>query len=110
MYTGRTIFSQLMDFLPRDDFHQCVQRYDGDHKIKTFSCFDQYLTMAFAQITSRESLRDIEVSLRTFGPKLYHAGFPHRIFQKAKINIDIRGVFNTTVMTVLEYSGWVPGY
>ena len=64
-----------MDFLPRDDFHQCVQRYDGDHKIKTFSCFDQYLTMAFAQITSRESLRDIEVSLRTFGSKLYHTGF-----------------------------------
>ena len=64
-----------MDFLPRNDFHQCVQRYNGDHKIKTFSCFDQYLAMAFAQLTSRESLRDIEVSLRTFGPKLYHAGF-----------------------------------
>ena len=75
MYTGRTIFSQLMDFLPRNDFHQCVQRYNGDHKIKTFSCFDQYLAMAFAQLTSRESLRDIEVSLRTFGPKLYHTGF-----------------------------------
>ena len=75
MNTGRAIFSQLMDFLPRDDFHRCVQRYNGDHKIKTFSCFDQYLAMAFAQLTGRESLRDIEVSLRTFGPKLYHAGF-----------------------------------
>jgi len=46
MYTGRTIFSQLMDFLPRDDFHRCVQRYNGNHKIKTFSCLDQYLCMA----------------------------------------------------------------
>ncbi len=64
-----------MDFLPRDDFHQCVQRYNGNHKIKTFSCFDQYLCMAFAQLTGRESLRDIEACLQTFGSKLYHAGF-----------------------------------
>ena len=75
MNDGRTIFSQLMVFLPRDTFHQCVQRYNGNHKIKTFSCLDQYLAMAFAQLTGRESLRDIEVCLRTFGPKLYHAGF-----------------------------------
>ena len=75
MNTGRTIFSQLMDFLPRDDFHQCVQRHNGNHKIKTFSCLDQYLCMAFAQLTGRESLRDIEACLRTFGHKLYHAGF-----------------------------------
>ncbi len=71
MNTGRTIFSQLMDFLPRDDFHRCVQRYDGDHKIKTFSCLDQYLAMAFAQLTGRESLRDTEACLRTFGSKLF---------------------------------------
>ena len=75
MNTGRTIFSQLMDFLPRDEFHRCVQRHNGNHKIKIFSCLDQYLCMAFAQLTGRESLRDIEVCLRTFGPKLYHAGF-----------------------------------
>ena len=75
MNAGRTIFAQLMDFLPRNAFHRCVQRYRGDHKIQSFSCFDQYLSMAFAQLTGRESLRDIEVCLRTFGPKLYHAGF-----------------------------------
>lgn len=75
MNTGRTIFSQLMDFLPRDEFHRCVRRHNGNHKIKTFSCLDQYLCMAFAQLTARESLRDIEACLRTFGPKLYHAGF-----------------------------------
>ena len=57
MNPGRTIFSQLMDFLPRDEFHRCVQRYNGNHKIQTFSCFDQYLCMAFAQLTGRESLR-----------------------------------------------------
>ena len=75
MNHGRTIFSQLMDFLPRDEFNRCVQQHNGNHKIKTFSCFDQYLAMAFAQLTSRESLRDIEVTLQTFAPKLYHAGF-----------------------------------
>ena len=75
MYTGQTIFSQLMDFLPRNEFRRCVQRYNGNHNIQTFSCFDQYLCMVFAQLTGRESLRDIEVCLRTFGPKLYHAGF-----------------------------------
>jgi hypothetical protein len=64
-----------MDFLPHDNFHQCVQRYNGNHKIKTFSCLDQYLCIAFAQLTGRESLRDIEACLRIFGPKLYHAGF-----------------------------------
>ena len=75
MNVGRTIFSQLLDFLPRDVFHQCVRRYNGHRKVKHFSCLDQYLAMAFAQLTGRESLRDIEACLRTFGPKLYHAGF-----------------------------------
>lgn len=75
MNVGRTIFSQLLDYLPRDEFRRCVRRYNGQHKLKTFSCFDQYLCMAFAQLTGRESLRDIEACLRSFGPKLYHAGF-----------------------------------
>ena len=75
MNFGRTIFSQLMDFLPRDEFHRCVQRYDGNRNLQTFSCFDQYLAMAFAQLAGRESLRDIEACLRAFGSKLYHAGF-----------------------------------
>ncbi len=89
MNAGRTLFSQLMDFLPRDDFHQCVQRYHGHYKIKTFSCFDQYLCMAFAQLTGRESLRDIEVCLKTFGPKLYHAGFRSKqIFRNTLANAN----------------------
>jgi len=71
-----------MDFLPRKEFHRCVQLYDGNRKIKTFSCHDQYLCMAFAQLTARESLRDIEVSLRTFRSKLYHAGFRCKLISR----------------------------
>ena len=79
MNTGRTIFSQLMDFLPTHDFRQCVERYNGNYKIKSFSCWDQFLCMAFAQLTYRESLRDIEVCLRATQPKLYHMGFRGKV-------------------------------
>lgn len=74
MHTGRTLFSQLLDFLPKHTFDQCVRRYRGNHRIRTFSCFDQYLCMVFAQITSRDSLRDIETGLRSLQMKLYHSG------------------------------------
>lgn len=63
MNAGRTIFSQLMDFLPIHEFRQCVERYDGNYKVKSFSCWDQFLSMAFAQLTYRESLRDIQVKV-----------------------------------------------
>jgi hypothetical protein len=68
-----------MDFLPIHEFRKCVARYQGNRSVKMFSCFDQYLCMAFAQLTYRESLRDIEACLRAMGPKLYHAGFRGRI-------------------------------
>lgn len=74
MNAGRTIFSQLMDFIPSYEFRQCVERYNGNYKIKTFSCWDQFLCMAFAQLTYRESLRDIEACLRSSPTKLYHMG------------------------------------
>lgn len=74
MNTGRTIFSQLMDFAPSYEFDQCVKRYSCNYKVKTFSCWDQYLCMAFAQLTYRESLRDIEACLRSTGGRLYHMG------------------------------------
>lgn len=74
MNAGRTIFSQLMDFIPSYEFCQCVERYNGNYKIKTFSCWDQFLCMAFAQLTYRESLRDIEACLRSAPTKLYHMG------------------------------------
>jgi len=74
MYAGRTIFAQVMDVLPLRRFHTCVRRYRGNHKVKTFTCLDQFLVMAFAQLTYRESLRDIEACLRAMQPKLYHMG------------------------------------
>ena len=75
MNTGKTIFSQVMEFLPLYEFHKCVQRYQGDYKARSFSCMDQFLSMVFAQLTYRESLRDIESCLRFMRPKLYHMGF-----------------------------------
>jgi Domain of unknown function (DUF4372)/Transposase DDE domain len=75
MFTGQFVFSQLMDFLPRHDFNNCVRRYNGDQRPRGFTCRDQFLCLAYAQLTFRESLRDIETCLRAFGPKLYHAGF-----------------------------------
>lgn len=74
MNSGRPIFAQIMDFLPRKEFRKCVRRYKGNYKVKSFSCLDQLLCMAFAQLTYRESLRDIEVCLRAMKPRLYHMG------------------------------------
>jgi hypothetical protein len=79
MDTGKTIFAQLMDFLPVYEFHKCVQRYNGHYKVKHFSCWNQFLCMAFAQLTYRESLRDIEACLRSAQRKLYHMGFRSNI-------------------------------
>ncbi|MGA3168046.1 MAG: IS4 family transposase [Terriglobia bacterium] len=79
MNTGRTIFSQLLDLLPLSEFRRCVDRYNGDYKVQSFSCLDQFLCLAFAQLTYRESLRDIETCLRAHQPKLYHLGFRGRI-------------------------------
>jgi len=75
MYTGRIVFSQLVDFLPKREFNRCVQRYQGNYRVHDFSCLDQFLCLAFAQLTGRESLRDIETCLRAMQPKLYHCGF-----------------------------------
>ena len=79
MNTGKTIFAQVMDFLPLKKFRKCVQRYQGNYKLKSFSCLDQFLSMAFAQLTYRESLRDIETCLRSMKNKLYHMGIRGKI-------------------------------
>jgi len=76
---GQTIFSQLMEFIPRYQFQLCVERYQGHRYIKDFSCWDQFLCLAFAQLTYRESLRDIEACLRAQQSKLYHMGFRGRV-------------------------------
>jgi hypothetical protein len=79
MNSGKTIFAQLIQHLPRYEFNQCVLRYHGNHKVRSFSCTDQFLCMAFAQLTYRESLRDIVTCLNSHRPKLYHIGFRGKI-------------------------------
>ncbi len=79
MNTERTIFSQVMKHLPLHDFRKCVKRYNGNHRVRTLSCLDQFLCMAFAQLTFRESLRDIEACLRAAQPRLYHMGIRSRV-------------------------------
>ena len=79
MHEGRLIFAQLMDFIPKREFDDSVNRYHGNYRVRDFSCRDQFLAMAFAQLTYRESLRDIETCLNSVQPKLYHAGFRGKV-------------------------------
>ena len=74
MHAGRTVLAQLMDLVPKHEFDKCVRRYGGDKHVRRLSCYGQFLAMCFAQLTGRDSLRDIEICLRAVGPKLYHAG------------------------------------
>jgi hypothetical protein len=93
MNLGRTVFSQIMDHLPAYEFQKCAARYRGDSHLRGFSCLDQYLAMAFAQLTYRESLRDIEACLRSVAGKLYHMG--------------LRGkVSRTTLADANEFHDW----
>jgi len=79
MYTGKMIFSQIMEFLPQYEFQKCVKRYHGNYKVKSFTCLEQFFCMAFAQLTYRESLRDIEASLRAMKNKTYHMGIRSQV-------------------------------
>ena len=79
MAANELVFAQLMDLVPRHEFNACIKRYRGDHRLRRFSCRDQFLCMAFAQLTFRDSLRDIETCLRSLQPKLYRAGFRSRM-------------------------------
>lgn len=88
MYAGKLVFSQVMDHLPLHSFRRCVERYRGHHKVKRFSCLDQYLCMAFAQLTYRESLRDIEACLRAQRSKLYHMGIRAQVSRNTLANAN----------------------
>lgn len=88
MNTGKLVFAQLMAHLPLTTFRRCVARYDGEHKVKQFTCLDQFLCMAFAQLTYRESLRDIEASLRSQSAKLYHMGFRSTVARNTLSNAN----------------------
>jgi hypothetical protein len=74
MNTGRTILSQILDFVSKYDFDKCVSKYKGNYRVRTFTCWEQFIVMAFAQLTYRESLRDIESCLEAVSNKLYHSG------------------------------------
>ena len=88
MNTGKTVFSQVMEFLPLYEFRKCVERYNGDYKVKSFTCMDQFLCMAFAQLTFRESLRDIEACLRSMQNKLYHMGIRGHVSRNTLSNAN----------------------
>lgn len=94
MNKGKTVFAQLMEFLPWYEFDKCVTRYDGDYKVQTFDCRQQFLVMSFAQLTSRKSLRDIENCLEAVSNKLYHSGIrkkvPHSTLADANEQRDWR--------------------
>lgn len=90
MHTGRFVFSQLMEHLPAKTFRRCVQRYGGNRRIQSFRCLDQFLCMAFAQLTHRESLRDIEVCLRAHQEKLYHMGLRGGVSRNTLSNANRR--------------------
>ena len=88
MHEGHYVFAQLMQHLPLTTFRRCIARYGGEHRIKRFSCLDQYLCLAFAQLTWRESLRDIEACLRAQSSKLYHLGFRSTIARNTLANAN----------------------
>ena len=88
MNTGKLVFAQVMSHLPLTTFRRCVARYNGEHKVKHFTCLDQFLCMAFAQLTYRESLRDIEACLRSQSTKLYHMGFRSMVSRNTLANAN----------------------
>jgi len=90
MNSGRTVFAQLMDLLPLAEFRRCVDRYRGDYKVQSFSCLDQFLCLAYAQLTYRESLRDIETCLRAHAHQLYHMGFRGGISRNNLANANLQ--------------------
>ena len=106
MSAKELIFAQLMELLPRHEFNACVKRYRGDHRLRRFSCRDQFRCMAFAQLTFRESLRDIETCLRSLEPKLYRAGFRSRVSRSTLADAnrlrDWRIYFDLTQILIAE--------
>ena len=88
MHQGRLVFAQLTEHLPLTTFRRCVARYRGEHKVKSFSCLDQFLCMAFAQLTYRESLRDIEACLRAQRTKMYHLGIRATVARNTLANAN----------------------
>ena len=102
MFTGKTVFAQLMSFIPRRDFNACVARYKGDYRTRNLSCYDQFLVMCLAQYASKNSLRDIEASLIAVEHKLYHSGISYAVPQKHKIYTSVSGCRMRKIKSGLE--------
>ena len=106
MHTGRLVFAQLTDQIHPEQFRRCVRRYNGDYKVKTFSCWNQFLCMAFGQLTFRESLRDVETCLRSRRDQLYHLGIrgevSHSTLADANRERDWRIYYDLTTVRVLR--------
>ena len=107
MRHGQLVFAQLMHFFPKDDFRRCVRRYRGHYHFRGFSCFDQFLAMAFAQLTGRESLRDIVTCLGALEPKLYRAGFRSRVSKSTLADANERSdwrIFADTAQVLIAHA------
>jgi hypothetical protein len=105
MNVGRTVFSQLMDYVPMHTFRLAVKRHKGERRVRSFSCWDQFLCMAFAQLTYRESLRDIETCLRSLGAKLYHTGIRCRVSRSTLADANERRpwkIYHDLALTLIE--------
>jgi hypothetical protein len=105
MNVGRTVFSQLMDFIPGHEFRSAVKRHKGEHRVRRFSCWEQFLCMAFAQLTYRESLRDIETCLRSLGSKVYHCGIRSRIARSTLADANERRswqIYHEVALTLIH--------
>lgn len=112
MNTGRIIFAQLMDFLPTYELHKCIKRYRGNYKVQSFSCLNQFLCLSFAQLTYRESLRDIEACLRAVENKIYHMGIRGKVscttLAKANENRDWRIYADFAQVLIHIAEGYMP--
>ena len=105
MNEGQTVFAQIMNYIPKHSFRKNVNQYKGNYKVKSFSCWEQFLVMSFAQLTYRESLRDIESCLRAMNKKLYHMGISSKISRstlaKANKNRDWR-IYHDFAMVLIS--------
>ena len=105
MYSGKLVFAQVMDHLPMHTFRQAVRRYGGDRYVKSFPCHSQFLCMAFAQLTYRESLRDIEVCMRAQRRKLYHLGIRNTVSRNTLANANKQRDWRIYAEVAQEFTG-----
>ena len=104
MPKGSTVFAQIMSLIPRRQFNNCVARYNGDYRIRNFSCYDQFLVMIMAQYANKNSLRDIEASLTAISHKLYHSGISYAVPRNTLAKADVQGQFFVPVQKMPKKS------